>query len=124
MNSVKTSSKYPPAEPEALAIAGPSKGPFRNRKSKARPHHHQGFDFTYQSQNAPSTRHLRLHSLNADGHFRKCQTATATPAEPGELLYWFSRVVGLCIDSNPDPHFHAEQAMSPKIPDRMLKNPS
>jgi len=33
-----------------------------------------------------------LNYLNADGDFYKRQTATATPAEPGELSGWFSRL--------------------------------
>lgn len=66
----------------ALTIAGPSNGPFRNRRSTAL-HSTLRFDFTNPSQNAPSIQSLRLSYLNADGHFCKCHTAAAAPAEPG-----------------------------------------
>ena len=35
MVTLRQASKYPPAEPEALRVAGPSKGPCRDPKSKS-----------------------------------------------------------------------------------------
>jgi hypothetical protein len=40
--------------------------------------------------------------LSSMGNCRKRQTATATPAEPGELLFWF-RVEHLCSADNNGP---------------------
>jgi len=34
LGNANKSSKYPPAKPEAFTVAGPSKGPDRNRKVK------------------------------------------------------------------------------------------
>ena len=55
-DSFELESKYPPAKPGALTIAGPSKGPFRHRKSRAR---HPTLDVStspFQVRIAPSVR--------------------------------------------------------------------
>jgi hypothetical protein len=61
---------YPPAKPGALTIAGPSKGPYRNRKSRAR---HSALNASTSSFQARMRRRFDIYAQSTS-------TPTATPA--------------------------------------------
>jgi hypothetical protein len=69
--------KYPPAEPVALRLLAPRRGLTATVRSKSK---NKSKSPIILLPTRPSTRA----DLKADS--RKCQTATATPAEPGDLL--------------------------------------
>jgi hypothetical protein len=71
-NRINNGSKYPPAEPEALRFAGPSKGPYRDPKSKSQ---------------APGPQRWWPGHLNRETYCWSRQTFAASPAEPGGLPY-------------------------------------
>src|SRR5271166_3960785 len=68
---LRRSSKYPPAKPEALRVAGPSKGPYRDPKSK--------------SQASGSV--LVADIIEARSILLGLSNFSASPAEPGGLRF-------------------------------------
>ena len=83
-------SNDPPAEPEALTAADPSKGPYRRREKTPHP-------FTpsplfplpgerEEGEGSCGEGSCRNGEITANADSRNRQTPTATPAEPGVLL--------------------------------------
>ena len=79
-------SNHPPAKPEALRLLAPQRGLIAIAKTPARPKLSPGISaFRADRNHLPANRNQSTQLARPNS--RKCQTSTATPAKPGDLLF-------------------------------------